>query len=352
MTADQTTDCPPRRLPAEWEPQSALLLTWPRPDGDWGTRFDEIEAEFDALADAVVAHQPLVIACADADRCARLQRRYGRAAQIHQLPSNDVWVRDHGPIGVLGADGAVELLDFRFDGWGGKYPAADDDRLTARLHASGALGSAPLNRLDWVLEGGSLDTDGAGTLLTTRECLLTCSRNPGADQRWFEEQFAALFGIRQVHWLSEGWLDGDDTDAHVDMLARFIAPGLLVYTACDNHNDPHYPALQAMAAELAALRDADGNACTCVALPWPGAHQTADGERLPISYANVTFINDALLVPVYGIAADQAALALYRDLLPDRRVIAIPARTLISQHGSVHCATQHLPAPQRYNRHG
>jgi len=334
------------RLPAEWEPQQALQLTWPRRDGAWGARFAEIEREFDALADAVAEWQPLLIACADGESVARLRRRLGSVAAVYHLPSNDVWVRDHGPIGVH-AGGEGLLLDFRFDGWGGKYPADDDDRLCARLQAMGAYGERQMRQLDWVLEGGSLDTDGAGTLLTTRECLLTHSRNPGRDQAWFEARFAELLGIDRVHWLEQGWLAGDDTDAHVDMLARFVDPGTLVHTACDERADPHYPALRAMAEQLAGLRDAHGRGYACVPLPWPPALHDANGERLPLSYANVSFINGALLVPVYGVGSDAAALSIYRDLLPDRRVIAVPARALIEQRGSLHCATQHLPAPTR-----
>jgi agmatine deiminase len=347
MPVDHEPTLPPTcaRLPAEWEPQQALQLTWPRRDGAWGARFAEIEREFDALADAVAEWQPLLIACADADSAHRLRRRLGSAASVHVLPSNDVWVRDHGPIGVHAAGADAVLLDFRFDGWGGKYPADDDDRLCARLHAAGAYGARALHRLDWVLEGGSIDTDGAGTLLTTRECLLTRSRNPGRDQVWFEARFAELFGTRQVYWLDHGWLAGDDTDAHVDMLARFVAPGTLVHTACDDPADPHYPALRAMGEELAALRDASGRGVTCVPLPWPAACCDAAGERLPLSYANISFINGALLVPVYGVGADAAALSVYRDLLPDRQIIPVPARALIEQRGSIHCATQHLPAP-------
>lgn len=334
------------RLPAEWEPQAALILTWPHAGGDWGSLLPAADACFLSMAHAVLGRQRLIISCADPHRARRLEQELGHEAEIVVLPSNDVWVRDHGPLAVL-AGTELSLLDCRFDGWGGKYPASEDDRLTGRLAARGVFGTLPLLRSERVLEGGSIDTDGLGTLLTTRECLLRNSRNGGLGEQAFDRWFSETLGCSRVLWLEHGWLEGDDTDAHVDMLARFVNPETLVFSHCDNAADPHWQPLQALGRELGTLTGASGQPLQVVPLPWPEARYAPDGERLPLSYANIAFVEQGLLVPVYGQPSDDRALDLYRALCPGRDIIPIDALALVHQHGSVHCATLHLPDAKR-----
>ncbi len=340
---------PIRRLPAEWAPQSGVQLTWPRPDSDFGDDLAAVEPVFAAIASRISHHERLIITCADVAHRARvsglIEQARGRLAMIAfpLAPANDVWTRDHGPITVL-EDGAPVLLDFRFNGWGGKYPADRDDRLTRTLHVEGVYGPTPLRSIDFVLEGGSIDSDGQGTLLTTTRCLLTPTRNPGLSRKEVEARLRETLGVRRVLWLEHGWLAGDDTDSHVDMLARFCDARTIAYTACDDADDEHFEALGRMAAELAALRTAGDEPYRLVPLPLPHAKRNRDGDRLPASYANFLIINGAVLAPVYSDPADEIALERLRECFPDREIIDIPCLPLIGQYGSLHCATMQLPA--------
>ncbi|MCC5856844.1 MAG: agmatine deiminase family protein [Ectothiorhodospiraceae bacterium] len=333
-----------RRLPAEWEPQSALLLTWPHRDGDWGNDLEDVQQTFAAMARAVAPRQRLVVACHDQTTETEVRRRTRGLSSVTylQIPSNDIWVRDHGPITVL-EDGRPRLLDFRFNGWGNKYPSALDDRLTAAL-APEAFPGLPLESINVVLEGGSIETDGAGTLLTTTRCLLHPSRNPGVERTKLERWLHDWFGVRRVLWLEHGELEGDDTDGHIDMLARFAPGNRILYTACDDRSDPHHAPLEAMAQELERFRAADGSAYRLLPLPWPPARHDENGERLPLSYANFLVINGAVLVPVYDLPTDEPAMDVIRHAFPHRAVIPVPAHPLVRQHGSVHCASMQIPA--------
>lgn len=334
-----------RRLPAEWEAQSAVLLTWPHAHGDWGDHLEAAHESFAAMARAIAARQRLIVSCHDEPtrmRVAELTRGLSGVERL-LIPSNDIWVRDHGPITVL-AGGQPLLLDFRFNGWGNKYPAELDDALISTL-APAAFPGWPLQPLDVVLEGGSIESDGAGTLMTTRRCLLHPSRNPDLDELAMEHALREWFGVRHIRWLDHGELEGDDTDGHVDMLARFAPGNRILYTACDDRRDGHYRPLQAMARELRAFRNADGVPYELIPLPWPPARFDQDDERMPLSYANFLVINGAVLVPVYEVDTDEAALDVIRHAFPGRAVVPIPALPLIAQHGSVHCASMQVPAP-------
>lgn len=340
---------PSRTLPAEWAPQGAVMLTWPRSDSDWGEDLVIVEPVFAAIASRISQHQAVIITCADAAHRAHvtalIEQARGRMANIlfGLAPANDVWVRDHGPITVLEDDMPV-LLDFTFNGWGGKHPAADDNRITGSLHRQGLFGATRLRSEDFVLEGGSIDSDGQGTLLTTTQCLLTPTRNPGLARTQIEERLCKTLGVSRVLWLEHGYLAGDDTDSHVDMLARFCDAQTIAYTACDDPDDEHYTELQRMAAELAAMRRLDGESYRLVPLPLPQTKRNREGDRLPASYANFLIINGAVLVPVYSDPADEVALDRLRACFPGREIIAIPCLPLIAQYGSLHCATMQLPA--------
>ena len=340
-------------LPAEWAPQDAVQLTWPRADGDFSRWFDAVERCFLALAVAIARYEPLLVACAAEPK--KLRQRLVRAGvpearvRVFGVPSNDVWARDHGPITVLRNRQPVHL-DFTFNGWGGKFDAREDDRITRRLAAQQAW-SAPVETVDFVLEGGAIDSDGAGTLLTTERCLLAPTRNPGQDPAQIEEKLKAWFGLTRVLWLKRGDLLGDDTDGHIDTIARFCDPGTIAYQACDDRQDAHYEELGAMAAELATFRDAWGKPYRLVPLPLPPAIHDDTGRRLPAGYPNFLIVNGAVLVPTYDCPTDEPALERLRPCFPGRELIGIDCRALIHQYGSLHCVTMQIPkAPSLQER--
>lgn len=340
-----------RVMPAEWAPQSAVMLTWPHPGTDWYSRMDKVEPVFLAIARAVLEHEHLVVSCEHVFRAQQLQTELNDHAIEHGLPgrvisigapANDTWARDHGPLAVATPEG-MRLLDFRFNAWGDKFPWEKDDALNRHLASAGAFGRTPMDTVDFVLEGGSVETDGLGTLLTTSECLLTPTRNPDFDRTGIEALLAETLGIKRVLWLNHGYLAGDDTDSHIDTLARFCAPDHICYVRCTDPDDEHWQALSAMEEELRQFRQDNGEPYRLTALPWPDPVYDDDGERLPATYANFLIINGAVLVPVYGVPQDEPALDVMASLFPDRRIVPIDCRPLIEQHGSLHCVTMQLP---------
>jgi len=258
------------------------------------------------------------------------------------IPYNLEWVRDTAPLTVETGQ-CAKLLDFRFNSWGNKYEHGDDARLARNLYDTRILGKTPMESVDFVLEGGSLETDGEGTLLTTARCLLNPNRNPSFSQDQIEEQLKNSFGLNRVRWLHHGHAEGDDTDAHVDTLARFCNPGTIAYTASDDPQDPVHEELKAMENELQALKTADGKPYKLVALPVPKPIFSEEGDRLPATYANFLIINGAVLVPVYDDPADAYAFCRLAECFPDRDLIGIPATPLIRQYGSIHCMTMQFP---------
>lgn len=336
-------------LPPEWAPQSGVMLTWPHRHGDWAARLAQVEPVFVAIAREIARRERVLIVCYDTQHRAHIEQRLTQGGVdlarvvLRIAPSNDTWARDHGPITVLCQDEAL-LLDFGFNGWGGKYGHALDDAITRRLYHADTFGDAPLQTVDMILEGGSIEVDGSGTLLTTRRCLLAPTRNPGLDQAALERKLKELLGLNRILWLDHGYLAGDDTDSHIDTLARYCDARTIAYVACDDPRDEHYTELKAMEAELKTFRAADGNPYRLVALPWPRAATSSDGSRLPATYANFLIINGAVLVPTYEDPADAIALARLRECFPQHEVVAINCRPVIEQYGSLHCLTMQLPA--------
>lgn len=335
-------------LPAEWELQAAVMLTWPHAASDWRPWLAQVDRTFTQLAAAISRRERVLIVCRDADHRAHVRNLLSTAgadlARCHHYlaPSNDAWARDHGPITVY-RDGAPVLLDFHFNGWGGKFDYELDDRITARLHAAGAFGATPLQSVDLILEGGGIETDGQGTLLTTSRCLLAPTRN-GLAREALEQRLAALLGVRRFLWLHHGQLSGDDTDSHIDTLARFCDARTIAYQWCDDVNDSDYPGLKAMEQELQAFRTAEGEPYRLVPLPWPRPRYGDDGRRLPAGYANFLIINGAALAPMYGDPTDEPALERLRACFPGREIIGVDCAPLIQQYGSLHCVTMQLPA--------
>jgi len=335
------------RWPAEWEPQSGLLLTWPHPGTDWRAHLAEVEEVFADIIRHASERQTVIIACRD--EAHRTHVRSVLNAQgvrrdhyrLYIAPSNDSWARDHGPIAVL-RNGKPRLLDFTFNGWGQKYPAELDNRITSILREAKAFGETPLERVEFVLEGGSIETDGTGTVITTASCLLSPRRNPGLVKRQVEATLARHLGATRVLWLEHGQLAGDDTDGHIDTLVRFVNADTLVHVACRDPRNPNYEPLGRMADELRALVTRDGKPYRLIPLPTP-VIIADDGHYLPASYANFLIIDGAVLVPVYGVPEDGKALAIFNECFVDRKIIGINCRPLLEQHGSLHCVTMHFP---------
>jgi agmatine/peptidylarginine deiminase len=336
---------PAPRFPAEWEPQSAILLAWPNADTDWAERLGEVEDTYIALVAAITRFQPVLICVADDDVQSYAQARLSSnridmsKVRFIDAPYDDTWLRDSGPVTLRSGDG-FRLLDFRFTGWGGKFEASLDDQLVGHLHDAGVFGDAERRQIDFALEGGAIETDGAGTLLTTWRCLH--ERHPGVARETLTAQLSDWLAQDRVLWLDHGYLEGDDTDAHIDTLARFAPDDAIVFQACDDAGDPHHAELQAMAADIAALRTHDGAPYRLFPLPW--AQPIHDGERrLAASYANYLIVNGAVLMPAYGDVADDAAAAVLAQAYPDREIVQVPCRALIWQNGSLHCLTMQLP---------
>ncbi len=337
------------RFPAEWEPQSAILLAWPHAGTDWADRLGEVEETYIALVAAITRFQDAWICVADDDietyAAARLRSARVDMERVRFVPFDydDTWLRDSGPVTLREGDG-FRVLDFRFTAWGGKFEAGRDDRLVQALADQGLFGDASHQRIDFALEGGGIETDGAGTLLTTWRCLH--ERHPQASREELTARLAGWLAQDRVLWLDHGYLEGDDTDAHIDTLARFAPGDAIVFQACDDPADSHHAELRAMAEEIAALRTADGRPYRLFPLPW-AAPVLDEGRRLAASYANFLIVNGAVLMPAYGDPADDAAAAVLAQAFPGREIVQVPCRPLIWQNGSLHCISMQLPAGLR-----
>lgn len=337
------------QLLPEWALQSAVMLTWPHEDTIWADMLDDIDAAFVEISAAIVPNQSLIITCYHAAHQKHIQRLLLKAgvniSKVHCYiaPSDDIWVRDHGPVTIIDKHSPC-LLDFTFNGWGNKYPAEHDNQITHHLHQQHAFGHTPVKNINMVLEGGSIEVDGSGTLMTTNHCLLSPERNPNMNQDEIENTLKDLFGLKQILWLDHGYLNGDDTDGHIDTLARFVNSHTICYVQATDKNDEHYDELNKMEVRLKTFRNHEGRPYQFIPLPMPRAcYAKIDGRRLPATYANFLIINHAVLVPVYNDPADDEALKIFAGCFPDRKIIPIHSLPIIQWNGSVHCMTMQLP---------
>lgn len=332
-------------LPAEWEPQSGIQLTWPHADTDWAYMLDEVEACFIQLAKEIAKRQLLIIATPHPEEVQSLLAGQVNMDQVRffRCESNDTWARDHGAITLLSNQGPV-LLDFKFNGWGLKFASDKDNLITRQLLEAGALKGRYENHLNFVLEGGSIESDGNGTLLTTSECLLSLNRNGEMDQAAIENYLKDTFHLKQVLWLDHGYLAGDDTDSHIDTLARLCPNDTIVYVQCTDAQDEHYTALHQMEEQLKSFRTLQGKPYRLLALPMADCIM-ADGERLPATYANFLIMNQAVLYPTYHQPEhDAKAKEVLQQAFPGYEIVGVDCRALIKQHGSLHCVTMQYPA--------
>lgn len=343
----ETTRIIHRTLAPEWHPQSGIQLTWPHAATDWAYMLREVTECYLRLAMEIATRETLLVVTPDAEGTRRLiEEKLPRRATANILyaecPTNDTWARDHGFLSVASSEG-TELLDFRFNGWGGKFPAEADNGINARI--KNLLHGKYTDCSDFVLEGGSIETDGQGTLLTSSQCLLNPNRNPRLDKAHIESLLAERLGVSHFLWLDHGHLAGDDTDAHIDTLARLCPNDTIAYTRCADAADEHHADLTAMEKQLLSFRTPQGKPYRLIPLPLPEAIFDESGERLPATYANYLVMNDTVLYPTYAQpAADEAAAKALREAFPDRDIVGTDCRALIRQHGSLHCATMQFPA--------
>jgi agmatine deiminase len=338
----------PFRMPAEWEAHRGTWLSWPHKEASWPGGFEPIPGIFAEIVGHLVPHEEVHInvdgAALEESARAVLARSGVPAAKVffHRNPTNDAWCRDHGPVFVhRGAEGRREevILDWGYNAWGDKYPPYDlDDVVPTRI---GAELGIPVESPGMVLEGGSIDLNGAGTLLTTEQCLLNPNRNPGLSREQIEAALRDYLGARNVLWLGQG-IEGDDTDGHVDDLTRFVDPETVVTVIEEDPRDPNYAPLRDNLRRLRGMTDQDRRPIRIVELPMPPALHR-DGQRLPASYANFYIANQAVLLPGFDPVKDARARSVLQALFPDRRVVVIDCTDLVWGLGAIHCVTQQWP---------
>ena len=338
-----------RRMPAEWEPQSMVQLTWPHKDTDWAPILSEITAVYENMAREIIKREGLLIV-APKDLLPHLSPLTSHLSSLtsHLLPltSNDTWARDHGFITVeetsdnsltshLSPLTSKILLDFCFNGWGEKFEAALDNQINRHLYNKGLVKGTYEDHLDFVLEGGSIESDGKGTIFTTKCCLMAPHRNQPLSQQEIEDKLKEWLGAERIVWLNHGSLIGDDTDGHIDTLVRICPDDTLLYIG----GDEDHPDLMEMEKELQELRTLDGRPYRLLKLPSPRPIYDGD-DRLPATYANYLIINGAVLVPTYNQPdLDAEAIRIIGEAFPDREIVGIDCRAVIKQHGSLHCCT-------------
>ncbi len=336
------------RLPAEWENQSGIQLTWPNQNNEWGNSIDQAEKCLSQIAKEISYREKLLIVCEDKKRVISLMVK--AEADLNnivfvELNNNDIWARDHAAITVYETkSGKPKLLDFSFNGWGLKYVANFDNQISRNLYKKRIFKNASFETINLVLEGGSIEANGKGIILTTSQCLLSPNRNPSLSKSALEEQFSQYFGTQKVLWLDYGYMSGDDTDSHIDTLARFYNENGIVYMSSDKPTDEHYEELKLMEEQLKTFTNLQGQSFELKPLFLPKPVLDQQNNRMPATYANFLIINKAVLMPIYGDPEkDEMAFNTLQTCFPERQIITIDCRALILQYGSLHCATMQYP---------
>lgn len=341
-------------LPAEWEPQSAIMLTWPHANTDWKPYLRQITNTYLELAEIITRFEHLLVVTPIVESTKNMLSERLSAEQmerIHffEIDSNDTWARDHGPITLVSRSRnnshiiPIHLLDFKFNGWGEKFAWQKDNAINMQLYYQGAFDAAMENHQGFVLEGGSIESDGKGTLFTTTQCLLAPHRNQPFGKEDIDRQLKNFFHVKQVVWLNHGNLIGDDTDGHIDTIVRVAPHDTLLYVGSDNPNDEQYEDFKALEEELQKLLTYEGYPYRLLKLPMPDAIYDED-ERLPATYANFLILNGAVIYPTYNQPEkDEEARRQIQLAFPDREIIGVDSRTIVRQHGSIHCLTMQLP---------
>ncbi len=343
-------------FPAEWYPQSGVQLTWPHADTDWKECLHAITATFVEMAKTIVRYEKLLVVAQHVDDVEALLRREISAELFKNIvfcraENNDTWARDHAFITLVPADHASVyqaqscLLDFCFNGWGGKFAAHLDNAINRKVYYQGVLKGGYEDHTDFVLEGGAVETDGKGTVFTTSSCLLKApNRNQPLDKKRIEAKLKAMLRVQRIVWIDHGRLIGDDTDGHIDTIVRTSPGDTLLYVGCDNPKDEQYTDFQALEEQLRTFRTIEGKPYRLLRLPMPDAIYDDDKQRLPATYANFVILNGGLIYPTYRQPDnDRRAAEVLQQAFPDRQLVPVDACTVIKQHGSLHCLTMQYP---------
>lgn len=334
-------------LPPEWCKQSAIQLTWPHSETDWNYMLEEIVACYVNIARTILQYQKLIIVCRSAGTVKLqlgLDESLANNLTLIELPTNDTWARDHGGISVFDNEDNKYILDFTFNGWGLKFASNYDNQINRSLFSKEVFNKnvSYINKKDFVLEGGGIESDGRGTLLTTSECLLSPNRNSHYSKSEIEDYLKEVFSLDRVLWLDHGYLAGDDTDSHIDTLARYCDEHTVAYVKCEDISDEHYDALFKMEGQLKTFTDYEGNPYKLIELPMADC-VIEDGERLPATYANFLIMNEVVLLPFYNSPKDIIAEQQLQIAFPDKNIIGVDCLPIIKQHGSLHCITMQYP---------
>lgn len=335
-----------RRMPAEWEIQDAIILAFPHIGTDWNYMLPEITRCYIELLKAMIPSGQVIIVVTPTPNELQEILSQEDTAQVCVIEcnTNDTWTRDYGAISVVSKENVPLLLDFKFNGWGLKFASCYDNLVNSNLKNKGIYSCELENHLSFVLEGGSIESDGDGTILTTAECLLSPNRNGANSKEEIETYLRNALGAKRLLWLNHGYLNGDDTDSHIDTLARFVDKETIAYVKCYDTKDEHYEELQLMEEELRQFRTASGKPYNLLPLPLPDAIYDEEGYRLPATYANFLIMNDRVIVPIYLQSEnDKKALEILKSAFPNKAILPIDSNALIKQHGSIHCATMQFP---------
>lgn len=333
-----------RRFIAEWEEQSAIMIAWPHKKTDWAYMLDDVEKCYADVAKAILQKENLIIITEDIERVKNLiGNNHKFKSQFVPLPTNDTWCRDFGAI-TIEEDGKLIVCDFKFNAWGGKFNWVLDNQITFKMNQLGLFKCAMDNCQDFILEGGSIETDGKGTLLVTSQCLLTPTRNSQMSKEDIESYLIHTLGVKKVLWLDYGAFAGDDTDSHIDTLARIAPNNSIIYAGCDDENDEHYIELKKMEKQLSTFTSNDNKPFVLHKLPFPNAIYDENGERLPATYANYLVGNGVVFVPTYNQPQnDEKAIQVIQSVFENYSIVGINCSALIKQHGSLHCITMQFP---------
>jgi agmatine deiminase len=332
-------------FPPEWFEQDGVILTWPHAGTDWAPILYEVESTYTEVAKQISKREKLIIISQDVTHVKSLfsEEESGNFL-FFEIPSNDTWARDHGPICTY-QDDTPAVNDFRFNGWGNRFESNLDNQITASLMKQNAFIKNTVHHSfpDFILEGGSIESDGLGTILTTSKCLLNPNRNGNLTKKEIEDFLKNKLGTNRILWLDFGFLEGDDTDSHIDTLARFCDEETICYVQCDDEQDLHYAEFRKMEKQIKSFRTIKGKPYRLIPLPMARPLYDPDGHRMPATYANFLIINKSVLVPMYGTDNDEQAMETIREIFHDREIKGINCVPLIRQNGSLHCITMQIP---------
>ncbi len=333
------------RLPAEWESFGAVLLSWPHKDSDWNYMLDEVTKCYINIVEAITTETNVIIIAPDIEIPQKQLNHINQSLiSFYEIPTNDTWARDFGVITTCNDNGNFILNDFQFNGWGLKFASNKDNLITRYMIKQKAINGTYNNCMGFTLEGGSIESDGKGLLLTTSECLLSPNRNGDLSKEEIEQTLTSTLGLKKILWLDHGFLEGDDTDSHIDTLARIAPNDTIVYVGTNDETDIHYSTLQSMKQQLMQFTTIEGNSFNLIELPLPDPIYDEDGNRLPATYANFLIMDKSVIMPIYAQHhKDLLATQIMQIAFPNHKIITVDCNALIKQHGSLHCVTMQLP---------